>query len=83
MQDPDLNLRNLKTRIANALGLDVAGLLKTEQDLAMEQAKNMIASGGDALAQNLGAGAGAQATASPEAMQSAMDMAGVQPAPLG
>ncbi|MES9287201.1 hypothetical protein ABEQ58_12270, partial [Cutibacterium acnes] len=36
MQDPDLNLRNLKTRIANALGLDVAGLLKTEQDLAME-----------------------------------------------
>lgn len=83
MQDPDLNLRNLKTRIANALGLDVAGLLKTEQDLAMEQAKNMIASGGDALAKNLGAGAGAQATASPEAMQSAMDMAGVEPAPLG
>lgn len=83
MQDPDLNTGNLKIRIANALGLDTAGLLLTEQDRAMAQAKQMIADGGSAMAQGVGAGVGAQATASPEAMQQAMDVAGVQPAPLG
>ena len=83
MQDPDLNTSNLKIRIANALGLDTAGLLLTEQDRAMAQAKQMIADGGSAMAQGVGAGVGAQATASPEAMQQAMDVAGVQPAPLG
>lgn len=83
MQDPDLNTGNLKIRIANALGLDTAGLLLTEKDKAMAQANQMIEAGGGALAQNLGAGAGAQATASPESMQQAMAMAGVEPAPLG
>lgn len=83
MQDPDLNTSNLKMRIANALGLDTAGLLLTEQDRAMAQAKSMVAQGGEALASNLGAGAGAQATASPEAMQQAMATAGIEPAALG
>lgn len=83
MQDPDLNTSNLKMRIANALGLDTAGLLKTEQDRAMEQAKQMVAEGGSAIAQGVGAGVGAQATSSPEAMQQAMDTAGIEPRPLG
>ncbi|WP_165672917.1 portal protein [Metapseudomonas otitidis] len=83
MQDPDLNTGNLKIRIANALGLDTAGLLKTEQDRAMEQAQQMVAEGGSAIAQGIGAGVGAQATASPEAMQKAMDTAGIEARPLG
>ncbi|WP_337056761.1 portal protein [Pseudomonas sp. USHLN015] len=83
MQDPDLNTSNLKMRIANALGLDTAGLLKTETDRAMEQAKQMVAEGGSAIAQGVGAGVGAQATSSPEAMQQAMDTAGIEPRPLG
>lgn len=83
MQDPDVNTSNLKIRLANAIGVDTAGLMKTDKDRAMEQAQNMIAEGGSAAAQGLGAGVAAQATASPEAMQSAMDTAGVQPAQLG
>lgn len=78
MQDPDLNTANLKIRIANALGLDTAGLLLTDADKAKAQAQTMIAEGGTALAQNIGAGAGAQATSTPEAMQQAASMAGVE-----
>lgn len=83
MQDPDLNTMNMKMRFANALGLDTAGLLKTEQERAMEQAKNMITEGGNALAQGVGAGAAAQATASPDAMQQAMAATGVEMPALG
>jgi hypothetical protein len=83
MQDPDINTANLKIRIANALGLDTAGLLLTEQDKAMAQAKAMVAEGGSAAAQGIGAGTAEQATASPEAMQQAMATAGVQASPLG
>ncbi len=78
MQDPDINIGNLKIRIANAIGLDTAGLLKTEADKAKEQAEAMVAEGGMAAAQGMGAGAGAQATASPEAMEAAMDTAGME-----
>jgi len=83
LQDPDLNLSNLKIRIANAIGLDTAGLLKTEMDKAKEQAQAMIAAGGEQAAAGIGSGMAAQATASPEAMQAAMDTAGVQVAPMG
>lgn len=83
MQDPDLNTSNLKMRIANALGLDTAGLLLTEADRVKAQSQQMLADGGSALAQGMGAGIAAQATASPEAMQQAMDTAGVEAAPLG
>lgn len=83
LQDPDLNTANLKIRIANAIGLDTAGLLKSDADKAKEQAEQMIAAGGDAAAAGLGQGMAAQATASPEAMQAAMDATGVQVAPLG
>lgn len=83
LQDPDLNMGNLKIRLANAIGLDTAGLLKTEMDKAKEQAEQMIAAGGEQAAAGLGAGMASQATASPEAMQAAMDTAGVQVAPMG
>ncbi len=66
LQDPDLNTSNLKIRIANAIGLDTAGLLKTEMDKAKEQAEQMIAAGGESAAAGLGQGMAAQATASPE-----------------
>ena len=83
LQDPDLNSSNLKIRIANALGLDTAGLLKTDMDKAKEQAQQMVADGGSAMAQGVGAGVAAQATASPEAMQQAMDTAGIEARPMG
>jgi hypothetical protein len=78
MQDPDMNLPNLKMRIANAIGLDTAGLLKTKEQKTAELSEQMAAQGGSAAAQGLGGGMAAQATASPEAMQSAMDAAGMQ-----
>jgi len=82
LQDPDLNLSNLKTRLANAIGIDTAGLLKTQEDRAREQAEAMVAAGGQNVAAGLGQGLAAQATESPENMQAAMGMAGVEPAPL-
>lgn len=82
LQDPDLNTSTLKIRIANSLGIDTSGLLYTPEDKARIQAQNSMGAGADALAQGLGAGAAAQMTSSPEAMQSAMDQAGIQPAPI-
>lgn len=83
MQDPDINMGNLKIRLANAIGLDTAGLLLTDADKAKRQAEQIVAQGGQSAAQGLGAGIAAQATASPENLQAAMDTAGVQPAPIG
>lgn len=83
MQDPDINMSNLKIRLANAIGMDTAGLLLTDADKAKRQAEQMVAQGGQAAAQGLGAGVAAQATASPENMQSAMDTAGIQAGPIG
>lgn len=78
LQDQDLNTANLKMRIANALGLDTAGLLLTGEDRARMQAEQMVNAGGEQLAGGVGQGVAAQATQSPEAMQAAMDAAGVQ-----
>ncbi|WP_087502344.1 portal protein [Pseudomonas sp. SID14000] len=83
VQDPDLNVANLKIRIANALGMDTAGLLLTEQDKAKAMAATAMQEGVSAGAQGIGAGAAAQATASPDAMAGAMDSMGLQAAPLG
>lgn len=80
LQDPDLNMANLKIRLANAIGIDTAGLLKTAEDKAREQAEAMMAAGGGNLAEGLGQGIAAQATASPENMEAAMDTAGLEPA---
>ena len=82
-QDPDLNVANLKLRAANAIGLDTAGLLLTEADKAKMLGEQMLQQGAGAAAQGVGAGMAQQATASPEAMQQAMDTAGVQAGPVG
>ena len=81
-QDPDLNVANLKLRAANAIGLDTAGLLLTEADKAKALGEQMMQQGAGAAAQGVGAGMAQQATASPEAMQQAMDTAGVQAGPI-
>ncbi|KPA96908.1 portal protein [Pseudomonas asplenii] len=83
MQDPDLNMSNLKIRLANAIGIDTSGLLLTDADKAKRQAEQMVAQGGQQAAASLGAGLGAQATASPENLQGAMDATGVQMSPIG
>lgn len=82
-QDPDLNVANLKLRAANAIGLDTAGLLLTEADKAKMLGEQMLQQGAGAAAQGVGVGMAQQATASPEAMQQAMDTAGVQAGPVG
>ncbi|WP_085589348.1 portal protein [Pseudomonas sp. B14(2017)] len=83
VQDPDLNIGNLKVRIANALGLDTAGLILTDADKAKQLAQSAMQDGVSAGAQGIGAGAAAQATASPDAMSAAMDSMGVQASPVG
>lgn len=77
-QDPDLNMPNVKLRLANAIGLDTSGLLLTEQEKQQAQAQMMVQQGGMAGAQALGQGAAAQATATPQALQQTMDAAGLQ-----
>ena len=80
--DPDLNMSNIKLRLANAIGLDTTGLLLTEADKAQLQSQEMLKQGGLSAAASAGEGLGAQATASPEAMQAAADTAGVQAGPI-
>jgi hypothetical protein len=76
--DPDLNMSNIKLRLANAIGIDTSGLLLTEADKAQLQSQEMLKQGGLQAAAGIGSGLAAQATASPDAMQSAMDTAGVE-----
>lgn len=74
LQDPDINLKNVKLRIANALGLDTTGLLKTEEDKAREMAEQAAQqaamSGGAAMGGQMG---------DPEVAAGAMDAAGMEP----
>lgn len=74
--DPDLNLSVIKLRIANAIGIDTAGILLTDeqkqalmQEQAQQTAMQSAASAG-------GAGAAQMATASPENMQAAAKQMG-------
>lgn len=78
-QDPDLNMQDIKLRIANAIGLDTSGMLLTQgqKQAALAEAAQQEAS--MSAAQAGGAGLGAAATASPEAIQGAMSQAGVAP----
>ncbi|WGH28295.1 head-tail connector protein [Pseudomonas phage 10P302A] len=76
--DPDLNMANIKLRLANAIGIDTSGLLLTEAEKAQLQSQEMLKQGGLNAAAGIGQGLANQATASPEAMQSAMDTAGVE-----
>lgn len=80
--DADLNMSNIKLRLANAIGIDTSGLLLTEAEKAQLQSQEMLKQGGLNAAAGIGQGMAAQATASPEAMESAMDTAGVQAGPV-
>jgi hypothetical protein len=80
--DADLNMSNIKLRLANAIGLDTSGLLLTEAEKAQLQSQEMLKQGGLNAAAGIGQGMAAQATASPDAMQSAMDTAGVEAGPI-
>lgn len=77
-QDPDINMSNLKLKLANGIGIDTAGLLMTQEEQAQRMAQEAMRTGVQNAAAAGGAGLGAAATSSPEAMQAAADNAGVQ-----
>ncbi|QKM75961.1 head-to-tail connector protein [Escherichia phage P1723] len=78
-QDPDLNLYNLKLRIANSIGLDTTGLLMSEEEKQAAMAQRGMETATQSMAAAGGAGMAQQATASPEAMANAADTVGMQP----
>lgn len=80
--DPDLNMSNIKLRLANAIGIDTSGLILTEAEKAQMQSQEMLKQGGQSAAAALGQGVAEQATSSPEAMDSAMSATGVEAGPV-
>uniref|UniRef100_A0AAU6W2Y9 Head-to-tail connector protein n=1 Tax=Pseudomonas phage Lepni01 TaxID=3138536 RepID=A0AAU6W2Y9_9VIRU len=80
--DPDLNMSNIKLRLANAIGIDTSGLLLTEAEKAQLQSQEMLKQGGLNAAAGIGQGLANQATASPEAIQASMETAGIEAAPI-
>ena len=81
-QDPDLNMRNIKQRIASAAGVDVTGILLSLEEKQQQQAEAMAQQAGMAGAQSLGSSAGAMAGQDPEAMMQQAMMAQQQGATL-
>lgn len=79
-QDPDINLSTIKLRIANAIGIDTSGILKTAEDKQAELNQQATQTATLSAAQAGGAGAGALATSSPEMMTNAADSMGMVPA---
>lgn len=69
VQDPDLNMSNVKTRVANSLGIDTTGLLLTAEDKQRLMAEQATAQGMQAAGQSAGAMGGQMAA---QAMQGAM-----------
>lgn len=78
-QDPDINLSVIKLRIANAIGIDTSGILLTDEQKQQKIAQESMQTGMLNAAAAGGAGLGAAATASPEAIQGAAEQAGLQP----
>ena len=81
--DPDLNMATLKLRVCNALGIDTDGLLMTEEDKQQAQMQQMMQQGMEQAATTGGAGMGALATQSPEALAQSMQNMNVSPQQLG
>ncbi|WP_268095234.1 portal protein [Escherichia coli] len=77
--DPDINIATIKLRIANAIGIDTSGILKTPEEKQQEMAEAAQGTAMENAAASAGAGAGALATASPENMQAAAEQAGMVP----
>ena len=80
VQDPDLNLADLKLRVANSLGIDTHGLLLTEEQKQQKQAEQATAAGMQAGGQNFGAAAGQMGAQA--AMQMAQQQGMAPPAPM-
>lgn len=78
-QDPDLNLATLKLRIANAIGIDTSGILKTQEEKQQELAEQATQQAMMSGAAQAGAGAAALATDNVDNMQDAAEQAGLQP----
>lgn len=76
MQDPDINMTNVKMRIANSLGIDTAGMLKTQEEKDQELAQQAAQQGRMAAAQSAGTNIGVAAS-DPEAVQQAAEQAGI------
>lgn len=76
VQDPDINMTNVKMRIANSLGIDTAGMLKTKEEKDQELAQQAAQQGRMAAAQSAGTNIG-MAASDPEAVQQAAEQAGI------
>lgn len=72
-QDPDINMANVKLRVANAIGIDTTGMLMDDDMKNQKMGQEAVREGAMAAAQSAGAGMGSAATSSPEAMQGAAD----------
>ncbi|QHJ80136.1 MAG: hypothetical protein [Caudoviricetes sp.] len=77
-QVESINTNTLIIRLANALGIDTAGLIRTDEEIQQKQQEAAQQQAMMAAAQTGGAGMGAQATSSPEAMQNAQEVAMAQ-----
>ena len=73
-QIESINTQTLIVRLANALGIDTAGLIRTDDEIQQKQQEAAQQQAMMSAAQTAGAGAGQQATVSPEAMQNAQEV---------
>ncbi|MGL4251911.1 MAG: portal protein, partial [Aeromonas sp.] len=78
IQDPDLNMPDLKLRVANSLGIDTTGLLLTDEQKQQKQAELAAQQGMQAGGQSFGAAAGQMGAQA--AMQMAQQQGMVPPA---
>jgi len=76
VQDPDINMTNVKMRIANSLGIDTSGMLKTQEERNQEMMQQATQTAMQSGAQAAGANAGV-AMSDPEAMAQAAAQAGM------
>lgn len=76
LQDADLNMSNIKIRIANSLGIDTAGMLKTDEEKQQELAQQSMQQGSMAAAASAGSNIG-MAASDPSAVQQAAESAGM------
>lgn len=75
-QDPDLNMRNIKQKIANAAGIDTTGILLTAEEKQQMQQEAMAQQAMMSGANSLGAAAGSDPMAMAQQMQAMSDSGG-------
>ena len=72
-QDPDLNMRNIKQRIASAAGIDVTGILLSPQEKQQQEAQMMQQQAMMSGAQSIGGAAGQMMANDPAMAQQQME----------